>query len=149
VFIEEDAATLSKMNLPETDHVGAPDRSRWDFHATTPTLYTDGRLCLLRCVLQGAESAHTISNSRQAKGCEQRRKDCGPCRGWEDTLMHSTTTWLELAALTRATADELSEPVDRRSILDIVTDYERWASYDVTGIEAGRWLGPIRTQRGW
>ena len=62
--------------------------------------------------------------------------------------MHSTTTWLELAALTRAMADELSEPVDRRSILDIVTDYERWASYDVTGIEAGRWLGPIRTQRG-
>jgi len=48
--------------------------------------------------------------------------------------MHSTTTWLELAALTRAMADELSEPVDRRSILDIVTDYERWASYDVTGI---------------
>jgi hypothetical protein len=63
--------------------------------------------------------------------------------------MHSTATWLELAATTRAMADELTEPADRRSMLDIVTDHERWASYDVTGIEPARWFGPIHSQRGW
>ena len=63
--------------------------------------------------------------------------------------MHNTTTWLELAALSRAMADELTEPADRLSMLDFVTDYERWANYDVGGIEPGRWLGPIRVQGGW
>jgi hypothetical protein len=62
--------------------------------------------------------------------------------------MHSTATWLELAATTRAMADELTEPADRRSMLDVVTDHERWASYDVTGIEPARWFGPIHSQRG-
>ena len=55
--------------------------------------------------------------------------------------MHSTSTWLELAEMTRAVADGLTEPADRRSMLDIVTDHERWASYDVTGIEPARWFG--------
>jgi hypothetical protein len=63
--------------------------------------------------------------------------------------MHSRTTWLELAALTRAMADELTEPAGRLSMLDFATDYERWANYDVSGIEPGRWLGPIRVQGGW
>jgi hypothetical protein len=56
---------------------------------------------------------------------------------------------LEFAALTRAMADELTESADRRSMLDFVTDYERWASCDISGIEPGRWLGPIRMQHGW
>jgi hypothetical protein len=63
--------------------------------------------------------------------------------------MHSSTTWWELAALARAIANELTEPADRLSMMDFVTDYERSASYDATGIEPGRWLGPIRTQGGW
>ena len=63
--------------------------------------------------------------------------------------MHSTATWLELAAMTRAMADGLTEPADRRSLLDIVADHERWASHDVTGIEPARWFGAYHSQRGW
>jgi hypothetical protein len=63
--------------------------------------------------------------------------------------MHSAATWLELAATSRALADGLAEAADRRSILDVVTDHERWASYDVTGIEPARWFEPIHSQRGW
>ena len=63
--------------------------------------------------------------------------------------MHSTATWLELAAMTRAMADELTELADRRSMLDIVTDHEWWANWNVTGIEPVRWFGAYHSQRGW
>jgi hypothetical protein len=55
--------------------------------------------------------------------------------------MHSTATWLELAATTRAMADGLAEPADRRSLLEIAADYERSAHF-VTTIESARWFGP-------
>jgi hypothetical protein len=55
--------------------------------------------------------------------------------------MHSAATWFELAATSRAMADGLTEPADRRSLLDIAADYERLAHCDVTGIESARWFG--------
>ena len=54
--------------------------------------------------------------------------------------MRSAATWLELAATSRALADGLTEPADRRSLLDIAADYKQLAHCDVTEIEFARWF---------
>jgi hypothetical protein len=41
--------------------------------------------------------------------------------------MHTAATWLELASKTRSIADSFLDRAERRLMLDIVADYERYA----------------------
>jgi hypothetical protein len=55
--------------------------------------------------------------------------------------MHTAATWLELAAHTRAIADDILDWAERREMLDIAASYEQQAQETASHTEPTRYFG--------